>query len=316
MRIFPIEEIPPRKRGSATTAVLVSLGALLLTMCPPAHPAELPWSGSRQLVLITTAHWDASQGILRTFEASDAGWGQVGAAVPVVIGRAGAAWGIGLHPPQPGPQKREGDGRSPAGVFAIGTAFGYADSASTALPYEAMDANDWCIDVSASPLYNLIVDASQVGADAIAGSTEPMRRDLHLGGDRRYEIGFVIEHNPANEPGAGSCIFAHVWKSADAPTAGCTAMTEPAMRELLSWLRPEADPVFVLLPAVEYARLRSAWGFPELVPADQSPGSNADASRSRWVPSKFRKPATQQQKTAAFRPRRPTHKGRCRKRRG
>jgi hypothetical protein len=91
-----------------------------------------------------------------------------------------------------------------------------------------------------------------------------MRRDLHANGDQRYEIGLVIEHNPANEPDAGSCIFAHVWKSADAPTAGCTAMAEPAMRRLLSWLRPDGDPVFVLLPLAEYERVRGEWRLPEI----------------------------------------------------
>ena len=34
----------------------------------------------------------------------------------------------------------------------------------------------------------------------------------------------------------GSCIFAHLWKSADSATAGCTAMAELAMRKLLAWL--------------------------------------------------------------------------------
>ena len=57
------------------------------------------------------------------------------------------------------PQKQEGDGRAPAGVFRIGTAFGYADSARPALPYQAMTASDYCIDVNGSPLYNRIVDA-------------------------------------------------------------------------------------------------------------------------------------------------------------
>lgn len=246
------------------SAALRSLGVLiLLVACPPlARSAELPWSDARQLVLVTIPEWSSSQGTLRTFARTEAAWQEVRTASPVVIGRAGAAWGIGQHPPQPGPRKREGDSRSPAGVFAIGTAFGYADSASTALAYEQMDANDWCIDVSTSPLYNRIVDAGQVGIDATSGSTEPMRRDLHLGGDRRYEIGFIIEHNPANEPDAGSCIFAHVWKAADAPTAGCTAMAEPAMRRLLSWLRPETGPVFVLLPMAEYEALRHGWGLP------------------------------------------------------
>ena len=220
------------------------------------------WSVAGQLVLVTTADWDSSHGTLRTFARTGQSWEAVGADVPVVIGRAGAAWGIGLHAPQPGPRKREGDGRSPAGAFAVGAAFGYADSASTALPYEPMDANDWCIDVSASPLYNRIVDVGEVGVDAIAGSTEPMRRDLHANGDQRYKAGFVLQHNAGNEPDAGSCIFAHVWKSADSPTAGCTAMAEPALRRLLAWLRPDAHPVFVLLPLPEYERLRVAWDLP------------------------------------------------------
>jgi len=136
-----------------------------------------------------------------------------------------------------------------------------------------MDADDWCIDVDGSPLYNRIVDAREVGADAVAGSTEPMRRDLHADGDRRYELGFVIEHNPRAEPGAGSCIFAHLWKTADSGTAGCTAMAEPAMRNLLAWLDAERHPVFVLLPESEYARLRANWSLPRLADATTTPPS-------------------------------------------
>lgn len=264
MRILLIQKIPPLKRGAPGRAAMGSFAALLLLSTPSlvSWSADFPWSTAQQLVLVTTPDWDSSQGTLRTFARTEAGWEEAGAAVPAVIGRAGAAWGVGLHPAQPGPQKREGDGRSPAGAFAIGTAFGYADSASTELPYEPMEANDWCIDVSASPLYNRIVDARQVSADAIAGSTEPMRRDLHVGGDQLYKIGLVIEHNPANEPDAGSCIFAHVWKAADAPTAGCTAMAESAMRRLLSWLDPDANPVLILLPLAQYERLRDAWHLP------------------------------------------------------
>lgn len=262
------ERTLPRKRRAPASTPLVPLAALALLTAAPAGvwSADLPWADARQLVLVTTPGWDSSQGTLRAFARTESGWEEAGSAVPVVIGRAGSAWGVGLHPPQPGPQKREGDGRSPAGVFRIGTAFGYADSVSTALPYQPMDASDWCIDVSTSPLYNRIVDAREVGEAAVAGSTEPMRRDLHLDGDQRYKLGFVIEHNPGNEPGAGSCIFAHLWKAPDAPTAGCTAMEEPAMQRLATWLRPDANPVFVLLPAAEYTRTRDGWSLPAVEP--------------------------------------------------
>lgn len=228
------------------------------------HATDLPWSDARQLVLVTTAGWDANQGTLHTYSMTDGKWQTAAPAVPVALGRAGSAWGVGLHPKQSGPIKQEGDGRSPAGVFDIGIAFGYADSAQTALRYKAMTDSDYCIDVNSSPHYNRIVDARVVGKEAIAGSTEPMRRDIHLNGDQRYRIGFVIEHNSQGTPAAGSCIFAHLWKSPGAPTAGCTAMDEPAMQALLAWLQPERHPVFVLLPLREYARLRTQWGLPEL----------------------------------------------------
>jgi L,D-peptidoglycan transpeptidase YkuD (ErfK/YbiS/YcfS/YnhG family) len=233
------------------------------------HAIDLPWKDARQLVLVTTADWDADHGIMRTFVRSKRGWQPAAAAVPVTIGRSGSAWGLGLHFDQPGPVKREGDGRSPAGVFRIGEAFGYGESARTALPYEPMRASHYCMDVSASPFYNRIVDASEVGEAAIAGSTEPMRRDLHAGGDQLYKLGFVIEQNPAAQAGAGSCIFAHLWKTAGAPTVGCTAMAEPVMLDLLAWLRPEEQPIFVLLPESEYTRVQAEWQLPNAAAGSQ-----------------------------------------------
>ncbi|MFC5436388.1 L,D-transpeptidase [Rhodanobacter umsongensis] len=232
-------------------------------------PPAAAWQNARQLILVTTPGWNANHGTLRTFERDRQGWREVGRATPVTIGKAGAAWGLGLQPPQAaGPLKLEGDGRSPAGVFRIGEAFGYAGRAATALSYRALSATDYCMDVSGTAQYNRIVDAKEVGAAAVKGSTEPMRRDLHAHGDQRYRLGFVIEHNARAVPQAGSCIFAHLWKSPHDTTTGCTAMAMPVMRRLLAWLRPENQPVFVLLPQPEYQRLRTAWQLP--APADSA----------------------------------------------
>lgn len=215
------------------------------------------------MVLVTIPDWNTNHGVLRRYERAGADWREVGPSQPVTIGRSGAAWGLGLHSEQStGLLKREGDGRSPAGVFDIGHAFGYPATATTALPYDAMQASHYCIDASGSPLYNRIVDADVVGAGAVAGSTEPMRRDLHADGDQRYRLGFVIEHNTQARPMAGSCIFAHLWKSPSDATAGCTAMAPDTMAGLLAWLRPAQHPVFVLLPDDEYARLQTTWQLP------------------------------------------------------
>jgi L,D-peptidoglycan transpeptidase YkuD (ErfK/YbiS/YcfS/YnhG family) len=257
---------PFAERRMLLSLGLVACAAALLLSCAPQRVGRdgraLPWSYARQLVLVTTPDWNSSNGTLQTYAGDARRWHAVGAARPVAIGRSGAAWGLGLHPIQTGPVKQEGDGRSPAGVFTIGTTFGYAPSEPTSLPYAALNAGDFCIDDSGSPLYNRIVDAGKVGTAAVAGSTEPMRRDLHENGDQAYKIEFVIEHNAHGVAGAGSCIFAHLWKSPESSTAGCTAMAEPVMRTLLGWLRPDAHPVFVLLPENEYQRLRVAWQLP------------------------------------------------------
>jgi len=253
-------------RGLAGLFVIAT--AALLSSCASAPPnpqaGDSAWRGARQMVLVVTDDWEATTGTLRTFARDAAGqWREQGDAAPVSIGRGGSGWGLGLHRPQAGgPVKQEGDGRSPAGVFAVGEAFGYAGHADTALPYAQMQADSWCMDVVDSPLYNRIVDAREVGDAAVQGSSEPMRLDLHRDGDQGYRNGFVIEHNPAARKGAGSCIFAHLWKAPGAPTAGCTAMADATMQRLYGWLRPEAKPVFVLLPKAEYDRLAVAWHLP------------------------------------------------------
>ncbi|MBW3550747.1 MAG: hypothetical protein KY442_07960 [Proteobacteria bacterium] len=253
---------PPTGRLS----LLLALALSVLAGCthPRGEPAASPrWADAGQLVLVTVPGWDSTHGVLRRYERGAGSWREIGSSTPVTIGRSGAAWGLGLHDAQAdGPIKREGDGRAPAGMFAIGPAFGYAATADTALRYAPMQASHYCIDVSDSPLYNRIVDAREVGDRAVEGSTEPMRRDLHAGDDQRYQLGFVIGHNAAAQAGAGSCIFAHLWKSPDAATAGCTAMDPAAMDALLAWLQPARRPVFVLLPEREYERLKDPWQLP------------------------------------------------------
>ena len=257
----------PHFRLRSLRSLLLGVFVLALAACASVRPERetLAWADSQQLTVVITPDWDAPNGELRRYERADghAAWREVGEAAPVTVGRAGSAWGIGLHPAQSsGPQKHEGDGRAPAGVFSLGTAFGYANSVATALPYRAMSSTGYCIDVPASPLYNRIVDAREAGQNAIAGSTEPMRRDLHANGDQRYRLGFVIEHNPNAQPGAGSCIFAHLWKAPGEPTAGCTAMADQVMAQLIGWMDPPRKPVFVLLPVTEYERLQLPWGLP------------------------------------------------------
>lgn len=254
---------------------LLAITMVTAFLAAPARASQVPattgdpssaWQDAQQMVVVTIPQWTSTHGTLHTYARDRGGdWQPVGQPSPVVIGRGGAGWGLGLQPPRhDGPVKKEGDGRSPAGVFRIGTAFGYASRADTGLAYRGMTAADWCVDVDGSPYYNRIVDAGKVGRDAVKGSSEPMRRDLHVHGDQRYRQGFVIESNWQQRPTAGSCIFGHLWASPDTSTAGCTAMAPQTMQTLLHWLDADRHPVLVLLPGKTYAEVRQAWHLPRL----------------------------------------------------
>ena len=142
-------------------------------------------------------------------------------------------------------------------LFALGGAYGYADRApkGTRWRYTPVDRRWVCVDDSSSRAYGTIVETSAVEKDWT--SSEAMARR-----DALYTWVVEVAHNPAHVAAGGSCIFLHVWRKADSPTVGCTAMERGKLEDVLAWLDPEAQPVFVLLPKASYAALAAPWGLP------------------------------------------------------
>jgi L,D-peptidoglycan transpeptidase YkuD (ErfK/YbiS/YcfS/YnhG family) len=220
-------------------------------------------------VIVVSDNWDASTGRLYQFSRSiGTSWQAAGKAAVVDLGRNGSAWGLGLHPQQQGPQKQEGDGKAPAGLFRLSAAFGALPALATQMPYQQMSRFDYCIDVPTSPLYNQTLDVRQYRPEWTAGSSEPMRRDLLDAPDSVYQQGLFIDHNYSNgearQTGAGSCIFMHQKAPGGRKTAGCTALEPATLTALLQWLTPEAAPLYLLLPVAEYRRLQQDWQLPVL----------------------------------------------------
>ena len=241
---------------AAATAPFASAGAQ--RGAPSASPVP---AASRQLVLVVTPAWDSTSGVLRRFtrDGGAAAWRSVGAEVPIVVGRSGLAWSADSLAGPRDPRKREGDGRAPAGVFPLDSAFGFAAPPAMAwvrLPYLQLTSTTECVDDTASAHYNSIVDRSAVSRVDWA-SAERMRE---IG---QYEVGVAVGYNtrPARV-GHGSCIFLHIWGGPGSSTAGCTAMPRPALDALVGWLDPSRAPVLVQLPAAAYIRLRARWKLP------------------------------------------------------
>lgn len=249
-------------RSRTRLAIVLAL-TFVVTWVPRSGQAEpaAPIRTARQMVLVVTPDWNTVPGELRRFERTrtDEPWLPVGSPGPSVIGRNGMAWDPLLTPAVPGPRKTEGDGRSPAGAFPLGTAFGYAPAADASwlkLPYLRVVAGIECVDDPASDVYNRIVDRRSV-ANPDWSSAERMRE---VG--EAYRWGVVVSYNTPAVAGRGSCIFLHIGGDGDQGTAGCTAMSPSLLREVMAWLDPAASPVLVQLPRAAYEALRQPWALP------------------------------------------------------
>ncbi len=198
----------------------------------PAFLATEAWKSltthPRQVVVVQAR--DGVAATLALWQEKDGQWGLSAGPWPAVIGVHGMA--------QPG-QKKEGDGKTPAGLYPIASAFGESEQADTALPYRKATEQDVWIDDPTSPLYN---QWSQL--PTTARSFERLKRK-----DQLYRLALVVDYNrhPV-APGAGSAIFIHVWRSPAKGTAGCAALAEENLRTLAATLRPSDLPVVLFQP--------------------------------------------------------------------
>ena len=243
----------------ARGALLFLLAVLVSHDASAASPIP---ADTRQMLLSVSSGWDETKTTVVRYERSgaEAPWKRVGSRLAASLGQTGLAWGRGLHSGTfEGPTKKEGDNRSPAGVFRLREATGYAAAppAGTRLTYRQATATLRCVDDPRSAHYNRLVDESAVKKDWT--SAEDMRRP-----DDLYRLAVWVGHNDEPvEPGAGSCIFLHFRETPRDVTAGCTAFDKGRMEELLAWLDPSAHPVLVQLPEALRQKLRAPWGLPE-----------------------------------------------------
>jgi len=130
--------------------------------------------------------------------------------------------------------KREGDGATPAGTFALRHVLYRSDRLarpSTALPLFAIAPSDgWC-DAPGDTAYNRAVTLPY------GASAEHLWRD-----DEAYDVLAVIGYNDAPPvSGFGSAIFLHVTRSGlsgPMPTAGCVSLQRDDLLAVLAHCGP------------------------------------------------------------------------------
>ncbi|MBI1383420.1 MAG: hypothetical protein GC150_00715 [Rhizobiales bacterium] len=194
-----------------------------------------------RLVLVTVDHFSTSAARLELLErdSESLAWRRVGRSFPARIGRKGLGWSWPLRrfaEARREPVKREGDGRAPAGVFALDRRFGFGDEAGP--NYLRLRAEQsYCVDDISSAHYNRIVPTAMAGK----GVTGERMWSIPL-----YRRGYLVDFPTSREQVGGSCIFIHLWRSPKSGTSGCVAISDETMTALDAFVVPGATAVAIL----------------------------------------------------------------------
>ncbi|MGZ6793575.1 MAG: L,D-transpeptidase family protein, partial [Mycobacteriales bacterium] len=205
----PVVTRPPVRRTQAAPRPV----APRLPTCPSVPPV----GSATQVVLVTGA---GSSATVRACRRDGGRWVSV----------LGTVYGhVGVHGVAPPGAKREGDGRTPSGSYALGRGFGVQGDPGVVFRWTRVDSHDVWVDDPRSALYNTW---QRTPADGRWSSAEPLDQPV------AYAYAQVIDYNTARTPGLGSAIFLHVDHGSG--TAGCVSVPRAQLLALFRWERPGA----------------------------------------------------------------------------
>lgn len=233
--------------------------ALALSFCAPKSGAVVP-EGTNQLVVGLADGWDARKATIYRFERKPGGrWKRVGKGWRANIGKNGLAAGRGLLA-WCGPdaeRKIESDKKAPAGLFRLGGMYGYGPGLKAAPKgrLKPITKTMACVSDPESSSYNRIVDTAKIDKDW--DWTRPLLRPDGIK-SRTIVIGVNGAADPDDDPpvpGQGSCVLFHLARK-HRPTVGCTSLPADELDALIAWLKPRAEPAYMLMTKEQYRELQ------------------------------------------------------------
>ena len=127
---------------------------------------------------------------------------------------------------------KEGDGKTPVGVFLFIEAFGILENPGTDFAYTQVDESHYWVDDSGSNYYNQFISIDEVTPD-----WESAEHICEFGESYHYVL--ATSYNDEGIPGAGSAVFLHCMSETAEATAGCIAIPEVYMKEIVRRAKPE-----------------------------------------------------------------------------
>ncbi len=129
---------------------------------------------------------------------------------------------------------KEGDAKTPVGVFRFNKAFGIAADPGCAIPYIRVDENIyWSGDDRPGMMYNQMVNIREL---------PDLRKDASehiVDYDPAYTYCLNISYNENGVPGLGSAIFLHCFRGDRPYTGGCIALPVDKMHFVMQKVHPD-----------------------------------------------------------------------------
>jgi L,D-peptidoglycan transpeptidase YkuD (ErfK/YbiS/YcfS/YnhG family) len=204
----------------ATAVWLGSAGA------PSAHAEFTPWFAGAvgpASQVISVVGVGGSKAKVDVWQRTAAGWQPVGVGIPAFIGANGMA-----------PQTHDGQMKTPMGLFSLDFAFGTAPNPGGGLQYVQVGPDHWWDGDMTSPTYNTMQVCKK---EQCPFNTSPASGTENLE-IPQYVHAVVMGVNKARVPGNGGAFFLHTTDGG--PTAGCVAIDDASLVEIIRWLRPGA----------------------------------------------------------------------------
>ena len=127
---------------------------------------------------------------------------------------------------------REGDEKTPRGVFQFINSFGILEDPGSKMEYIQVDERHYWVDDCASSYYNQLVNAEDVEKD-----WESAEHMCEYGESYHYVL--ATSYNSECIPGVGSAVFLHCTSEESNSTAGCIAIPEVYMKRLIREVEPQ-----------------------------------------------------------------------------
>lgn len=211
-----------RRLLSLFCAALCTAG--LTPVASPSARADVnPWfaqSVGNASQVISVVGVGGSDAKMDVYQRGATGWQPVAAGIPTHVGSAGMA-----------PKAKSGYPATPMGVFTLPYAFGTAPNPGGGLQYVQVGPDHWWDGDDHSPTFNTMQVCKKAQCRFDTNESENLQIP-------QYKHAVVMGVNTARTPGDGAAFFFHTTDGG--PTAGCVAIDDAKLVQIIQWLRPGA----------------------------------------------------------------------------